>query len=61
MKFLKKYSQVFSVFILGIAIVSETSFSQKSNFILYEQNILGSDNKIKMVPVNGGEFTLGSL
>ena len=26
-----------------------------------EQNILGSDNKIRMVPINGGKFTLGSL
>ena len=61
MKFLKKYSQIFSSLILGLAIASENSFSQNSNFILYEQNIVGSDNKIRMVPINGGKFTLGSL
>ena len=61
MKFLKKYSQIFSSLILGLAIASENSFSQNSNFILYEQNIIGSDNKIRMVPINGGKFTLGSL
>ena len=61
MKFLKKYSQIFSSLILGLATASENSFSQNSNFILYEQNIVGSDNKIRMVPINGGKFTLGSL
>ena len=60
MKSLKKYSHFFSTFILGIATISDISFSQQSNFTLYEQNIFGSDAKIRMVPVNGGRFTLGS-
>ena len=60
MKSLKKYSRFFSTFILGIATISDISFSQQSNFTLYEQNIFGSDAKIRMVPVNGGRFTLGS-
>jgi len=59
-KSLKKYSHFFSTFILGIATISDISFSQQSNFTLYEQNIFGSDAKIRMVPVNGGRFTLGS-
>ena len=34
--------------------------AQENNFMIYDQAILGSPLSFKMVPIQGGEFTIGS-
>ena len=60
MKFLKNFNQVISTSLVGIIFLSNFSLSQNSGFILYEENILGSNKRIKMIAINGGRFTMGS-
>ena len=41
-------------------ILSFNSLSQKKTFKEYNQKIGGIDFNLKMVPVNGGEFSMGN-
>jgi len=55
---LKLYKIILSI---GICLLATQLISaQENNFMPYDQTILGSRLSFKMVPIQGGEFTIGS-
>ena len=45
---------------LELAIILQNMNNEQSSFEIYREMIAGSNQEIRMIPINGGDFSMGS-